>query len=199
MIAVSILLPLSLWAKPKVNNIKDIDAVLIQDKISIGVKAPKGYALDQAAISQFGMCAFYSAIGKTFNDSPAIIYSRISANGVKDQKGIDHLVNEVSSNYKKLSKDFKLETLSEYTNKKGEIFTIKKYLNGPTPNEFEVAGYLAYKDRIFFSIMSTKSKKDLDSEMKAFYDYLDRVEPYTTEFPTGMGNCLYPNKDQKKK
>jgi hypothetical protein len=58
------------------------------------------------------------------------------------------------------------------------FFEVRKYLNGLSPNNFEMVGYLRYKKELFLAVYSAKDLKSFNEHVNAFNDFLDRVSPY---------------------
>lgn len=181
-------------AKAKENSIKDIDAVVIQDDVSIGTHAPSGWVIDSSTAQSTGLCALYVQEKFSFGDSPAIIYARISDKSYSGDGGIERLVNESATMFKGKSPKFKLEVKGDFKNKKDLTFKIRDFLNEPAPNGFETVAYLPFKNHIFFAIYSSKTKEDYEKHKKSFDDFLERVSPYSSDMSAMSGLCLYPKK-----
>ena len=179
-------------AKKSKNSIKDIDVVLLQDDLSIGAQAPKNWILDRNAAKNFGLCAMYVIKGFSLNNSPAIIYPRISGQKCTNDNVLEEIIQEQAQKYKNESPKFTLEKMPSYKNKKGLIFQVRKYFNGPSPNNFELVGYLRFKNELFLAVYSSKDLKSFNQHITAFNDFLDRVSPYDTDMSALSGNCLYP-------
>lgn len=169
------------------NSIKDIDAIILQGDSSIGVHAPNNWILDKTTAENFGMCAMYIVNGSTFDNSPAIIYPRLVS-----KNSIESAVQEQAKKYKELSPKFTVETVPKYKNKKGLTFEVRKFLNGPSPNNFEIVGYFKFKKELFLAVYSAKELNSFNKHKTAFNNFLDRVYPYDTDMSALSGNCLYP-------
>lgn len=178
----------------KKNDIKDIDAILTRDNVTVGVHAPIDYFLDKEVAGQFGVCAFYLKNKTNLDTSPAVLYARIADASMSGDKGIEILAKEISDIYKEKSKDFKLEKQSDYKSKLGNTFVIRYFKNGPKPNQFEAAGYLKLGSRIVMAIFSAQTEKDFKGEEKVFFDFLDKINPYSTNMAALSGKCIYPKK-----
>jgi len=180
------------------NKIENIDVVLIRETTTIGMHAPKGYFLDRTSAEGMGICGFYLNTGKSFHTSPTLIYARISAPGIAGEKGVESLVKEVSNSYKSQSPTFKLEKKPEYKSKSNLKYTIRYFMNGPPPNNFEAGAYLQRDKAVMLVIYSAKTEKEFSAFLPAFYETLDRIAPYSTQLPMLTGNCLYPKTEEKK-
>lgn len=180
-------------------KIENIDMVLIQEETTIGFHAPTDFFLDRETGESFGLCGFYVKTGKTFHTSPAIIYAQVAHAGISGDKGIEQLIKEVSKSYSSRSKDFKVEKKSPYLSKNKSIFEVRYFLNGPPPNNFEAGGYLKMNSRVIQIIYSAKLEKDFEHNIKSFYDFLERVQPYSSQISALSGRCLYPVSEKKSK
>lgn len=181
-------LSISIYAK--VNSIKDIDAVSIQSHVSIGTKAPEGWTLDNVTAAQFGVCAFYYLKGKDFHSAPAIIYPRI-VTGKEGEKGINALVSEAVENYKS-AKNFQLKHEKPFKNKNGLSFTVKHFMHGPPPNQYEAVGYLSFNKAIVLLVYSAQTESDFKKHLSKFNEALNNISPYSSNLSPLSGNCLYP-------
>ena len=171
-------------SKPIVGN----TAVLVDKDIALQSSAPEGWALDQAAATQMGMCAVYVLKDHTFENSPYLIYPRIAEQGGDD--AIVKAIQDLAAIYKSHSPQFVLEEKEDYTNKQGLVFKVRYFWDGPPPRGFEAVAYLSYKDKLYISVYSTKSRDEFLREINKFYSYLESVTIYTESHTEDK--CLYP-------
>lgn len=163
-------------------------AVLIDQDIALLSSAPSGWILDHAAATQTGMCAVYVLKGHNFENSPYLIYPRIAENG--GDAAITTAVQDLAAIYKSHSAQFSLEEKDDYTSKQGLIFKVRYFWDGPPPRGFEAVAYLSYKEKLYISVYSTKSRDEFLKEISSFYTYLDSVAPYTAALTNDK--CFYP-------
>lgn len=163
-------------------------AVLIDKDIALQSSAPSGWVLDQAAATQMGMCAVYVLKDHTFENSPYLIYPRITEPG--GNESIVKAVQDLAAIYKSHSPQFALEEKEDYTNKQGLVFKVRYFWDGPPPRGFEAVAYLSYKEKLYISVYSTKSRDEFLREINKFYTYLESVAPYAG--PIGAEKCIYP-------
>jgi hypothetical protein len=183
---VAALIPLAPAGFAKDAGIQAIDSVLLMGKASIGTKAPPDWVPVRNP-NNLGLCVAYVHKGRTFNDSPSIIYTRLVSAG-----SIEDMVSQSAEHLKKFSETFRLEKKKDYRSKKGVTFAVRYFLNGPNPNEFEAAGYLAYKGQFLIVVYSSRNRKDFDAHINSFFAALDSVIPYSTEANALSGACLVP-------
>lgn len=181
---VAALISLSAGAFAQEAGSKPIDTVLIEGKASIGTKAPSGW-IPRYDPNQLGLCVIYALKGRTFSDSPVIIYPRI-VHG----KNIEDVIRVAVDHFTKTSESFRLEKKKDYRSKKGLTFAVRHYLNGPGSNAFEAVGYLAHKGRIFILVFSSRTRADFDKHIASFFSALDHVIPYSSNMSPLSGTCL---------
>jgi hypothetical protein len=163
-------------------------AVLIDKEVALLSAAPSGWILDRAAATQMGMCAVYVLKGHNFESSPYLIYPRFAEKGGDNE--IATAVQDLAAIYKSHSPQFALEEKDDYTSKQGLVFKVRYFWDGPPPRGFEAVAYLTYKEKLYISVYSTKSRDEFLKEISHFYSYLDSVSPYIATLTNDK--CLYP-------
>lgn len=164
-------------------------AVLIDQEVALLSSAPSGWILDHAAATQMGMCAVYVLKNHNFENSPYLIYPRIAEKG--GDAAITAAVQGLTAIYKSHSPGFSLEEKDDFTSKQGLTFKVRYFWDGPPPRGYEAVAYLTYKEKLYISVYSAKSRDEFLKEVSSFYSYLDSVAPFTSASATG--NCLYPS------
>jgi hypothetical protein len=184
MLSALVAVVISLSTAALAQGTKPIDTVLIEGKASIGTKAPSGW-VPRYDPNQLGLCVIYALKGRTFNDSPVIIYPRI-VHG----KNIEDVIRVAVDHFTKTSDTFRLEKKKDYRSKRGLTFVVRHYLNGPGSNAFEAVGYLAHKGRIFILVFSSRTRTDFERHIASFFSALDHVTPYSSNMSPLSGTCL---------
>jgi hypothetical protein len=177
---------------PKFNAAGKADAgntaVLIDKEVALTSAAPSGWILDHAAATEMGMCALYVLRDHNFQNSPYLIYPRIAEKG--GDATIETAVQDLAAIYKSHSPNFALEEKDDYTSKQGLIFKVRYFWDGPPPRGFEAVAYLNYKEKLYISVYSAKSRDEFLKEVHSFYSYLDSVAPYLAVRTNDK--CMYP-------
>ncbi|MNK86421.1 hypothetical protein D3C87_1063320 [compost metagenome] len=163
-------------------------AVLIDQEAALLSSAPSGWILDHAAATQMGMCAVYVLKDHNFETSPYLIYPRFAEKG--GDAAITAAIQELAAIYKSHSAGFSLEEKDDYTSKQGLVFKVRYFWDGPPPRGFEAVAYLTYKEKLYISVYSTKSRDEFLKQVSSFYSYLDTVAPYS--LASAADKCLYP-------
>ena len=73
-----------------------------------------------------GLCVAYVLDGRTFDDSPSVVFPRLAGGSVED------IVNASADQLKQSSPAFRLEKKEDYRSRKDLTFAIRYFLNGPS-------------------------------------------------------------------
>jgi hypothetical protein len=168
------------------SDLQDVDAISLGCNTSIGIKAPKGWVLDQKKGQDFGLCGFYYQKDSNFDQAAAVSYAKITGH-----KTTTHLLEDALSALSS-NKNFKYQARENYTNKSKLIFEVHEFLNGPSPNNFEIVAYHQLKDCVALVAYSAKKERDFKKELSKFYEILENFKVYSNTVKPLVGSCLYP-------
>ncbi len=74
------------------------------------------------------------------------------------------------------AKDLTVEKIIEFTNAKNMRFELWQFQNAPIGQEFEIVAYHGTHYGVLVTVMSARTRLDLETNRYAFFHFLEKVE-----------------------
>ena len=158
-------------------NVFSDDSICFDKYQSFASSAPEGWVADFKKGKALGTCVVYYLKGKTFDDSPAVIYPNLAG---MNESGVEAVKANIDLNTKRLKlrkSSTKVAKKKSIKNPYGLKFDVRYYSNGPAPQEFEAVGYYGAKKAVLLAVYSARSKANFEKYLKAHNDFLMTIKP----------------------
>lgn len=155
-------------------------AILYYGDKAITLKAPNGWVLDCESGSENGINAVFYKSGKTWENAKTVMYINFAALDIEKQRNMKDLISYDMAQFKKNYEGIKINTKEKI---KLEKFNgIIKYFGGGTYEGFEYLAYLDLKKFAIMTVISSRSKSDLDTNYADFMSLLKSIQVINIEF-----------------
>jgi hypothetical protein len=155
-------------------------AILYYGNKAISLKAPDGWVLDCESGLENGINAVLYKYEKTWQNAKTVMYVNFASFDIENQRNLNDLISYDSSTFKENYEGIKIDTKEKI--ELGQFKGIIKYFGGGTYKSFEYLAYLDLKEFAIMTVISSKSKSDLDANYLDFIKLLESITLIPLEF-----------------
>jgi len=138
---------------------------------SFAMQTPKNWQTQYS--NALGPCAFFFPAGFTFDNSPAVIYP----NFVESYENIESFIDGDLESFAKKAPSIKIEKLPTLKTAKKLTFLMRRILEGPAPNEYELIAYHKAKGAFLIVVLSVRTAGELRKNEQIFNSFLQNIQP----------------------
>lgn len=155
-------------------------AILYYGDKAITLKAPNGWVLDCESGSENGINAVFYKSGKTWENAKTVMYINFAPLDIEKQRNMKDLISYDMAQFKENYEGIKINTKEKIELEK--FNGIIKYFGGGTYEGFEYLAYLDLKKFAIMTVISSRSKSDLDTNYADFMSLLKSMQVINIEF-----------------
>ena len=155
-------------------------AILYFGNKAITLKAPNGWILDCESGLESGINAVFYKSGRTWVNAKTVMYLNFASLNTEKQRNINDLISYDITQFKENYEGIKINTKEKIELEK--FNGIIKYFGGGTYDSFEYLAYLDLKEFAIMTVISSRSKSDLDTNYSDFISLLKSIRVINIEF-----------------
>ncbi len=139
----------------------------------IVIKAPNGWILDCDSGSNSGVSAVLYKKGETWQTAKTVMYINFASLRIENQKNLNDLISYDIQKFKENYKGIEIKTKEkiELENFAGVI----NYFGGGTYKNYEYLAYLDLKEFAIMTVISSRSKSELNTNYSDFKELLKSI------------------------